>query len=159
MQYISVQTASALTGRTERTFRRWATEGGRMRRGQIDSRGRATVALEDVLPDIGLVLEPGDVELFCLADAGDAEAQNDLALVFMSAGKHEAAVYLLQLAAAQEHADSMHWLGRCYIDGSGVQRDQALGISWLAKAAAKGHVISQAQLDGLVQGATSIRKR
>lgn len=41
----------------------------------------------------------------------------------------------------------MHLLGRCYIDGNGLQRDENIGIMWIAKAATLGHLISH----GLMQ--------
>jgi TPR repeat protein len=44
----------------------------------------------------------------------------------------------------------MQWLGHCYINGKGVQKDENLGVMWLAKAAALGHVIAQGQMNGLI---------
>ena len=40
----------------------------------------------------------------------------------------------------------MHWLARCYLDGNGVAPDVHLGLMWLSRAAAHGHLISQGQL-------------
>ena len=84
------------------------------------------------------------------ADSGDAEAQNDIGQFFAIAGQPKAALYWLQLAAQQDHADAMQWLGRCYVGGDGVPMNVNLGFMWIAKAAAKGHVIAQAQVSGLL---------
>jgi TPR repeat protein len=63
-------------------------------------------------------LEPKDLPVLESADAGDAEAQNDLALIFLSNGKHKDAIYWLELAAKQDYAIAMHGRGRCHIDGN-----------------------------------------
>ena len=77
------------------------------------------------------------------------EAQNELALFFLANDKPEGAIYWLELAAKQGHADAMHWLGRCYIEGKGLAQNVDMGIMWLSKAAASGHIISRHQIDGL----------
>ena len=41
-------------------------------------------------------------------------------------------------------------LGRCHIDGNGVLQDENIGIMWLAKAAAHGHAVSQAQMQAML---------
>ena len=43
----------------------------------------------------------------------------------------------------------MHWLARCYLDGNGVAPDEYLGLMWLSRAAAHGHLISQGQLQAM----------
>lgn len=95
-------------------------------------------------------LEEDDGPLIQGADAGNAEAQNDLALLFLANNKPRAAIYWLELAAKQDYPDAMHWLGRCHIDGNGVFKDENLGMMWLAKAAANGHSISQAQMQAML---------
>jgi len=47
----------------------------------------------------------------------------------------------------------MQWLGHCYINGRGVPKDEHLGIMWIAKAAAQGHVIAQGLMKGLINHA------
>ena len=84
-----------------------------------------------------------DVALLELADAGNAEAQNDLAQVFLARSDPRSAVYWLQQAACRGNADAMNWLGRCLLDGIGVARDEALGLTWISRAAALGHRVSQ----------------
>jgi TPR repeat protein len=98
-------------------------------------------------------MAPGDHRLVFQADAGDAEAQNDIGQLFLLAGKPRAALYWFQQAVQQDNADAMHWLGHCYISGSGVPQDHHVGLMWIAKAAAVGHVIAQGQMTWLIDQA------
>ncbi len=108
------------------------------------------VDLEAIKPHACIPLEEDDGALIHDADMGNAEAQNDLALLFLANNKPRAAIYWLELATKQEYPDAMHWLGRCHIDGNGVLQDQNLGMMWVAKAAAHGHAISQAQMQAML---------
>ena len=91
-------------------------------------------------------MDPVDLAFVLRADAGDADAQSDIGQLFSNAGKHKCALYWFQQAAQKGNSDAMQWLGRCYISGEGVPKDDNLGIMWIAKAAAHGHVIAQAQM-------------
>ena len=95
-------------------------------------------------------MTPGDLAFVLRADAGDAEAQNDIGQLFSIAGKHEAALYWLQQATQQGNPDAMQWLGQCYLSGQGVPKDDNLGIMWIAKAASCGHVIAKTQMNALL---------
>jgi len=112
--------------------------------------GRVTLPFAAIQPYLCIALAPEEHALLARADAcggeGDAAAQNELALVFLSQGKVKSALYWLQRAAAQGHADAMSLLGGCHLRGEGVPRDEAQGLMWLAKAAAAGHMIAQRQL-------------
>lgn len=152
MASISLNNAAALTERSKRTWQR-RVDDGLARRGEDDSSARATVELADVVPLIAIAMNEDDLQRVSAADAGDPEAQNDVALLFLAAGRHEAAVYWLALAAKQEYGDAMHHLGRCHLAGTGVPRDEHLAIMWIAKAAAKGHTIARQQIFALKQGA------
>jgi TPR repeat protein len=46
-------------------------------------------------------------------------------------------------------------MGRAYAEGTGVPRDDNLGVMWIAKAAAGGHLISQAQISGMIRAVTA----
>jgi TPR repeat protein len=107
------------------------------------------VSLEAIRTYICIPLEDDDVPLIKDADSGSAEAQNDLALLFLANQKPRGAIYWLELAAKQEYPDAMHWLGRCHLEGNGVLQDDNLGMMWLAKAAARGHIVSQAQMQAM----------
>ncbi len=149
MQLISLGAAVSISELSERTLWRRITDGS-LRRGADDKRGRTLVSLDDVLAATKLLqVQPEDVELIRQADAGDAESQNDLALLLLAQGRSKGAVYWFNLAASQNHADAMNWLGRCYVEGLGVDQDENLGVMWIAKAAALGHVISEAQMHGM----------
>lgn len=99
-----------------------------------------------IRPHLCLTLDYEDIPFLEKADAGDAEAQNEVALMLISNDKHKSAIYWLELAAKQNFADSMSLLSQCYMNGNGVQQDKNIGMMWLAKAASFGHVIAQAQM-------------
>lgn len=105
---------------------------------------------DDVSPHICILMTPEDIAFVLRADAGDAEAQNDIGQLFSIAGKYEAALYWLQQAAQQGHPDAMQWLGRCYLSGEGVPKDDNLGIMWIAKAASNGHEIAKSQMNAML---------
>ena len=104
------------------------------------------VNLAEVAPLICVTLNREDLDFLVKADAGSADAQNDIGQLFSNAGKPKIALYWLEQAARQGHADAMQWLGRCYIGGEGVPKNKNIGFMWIAKAAAHGHVIAQAQM-------------
>lgn len=155
MQIISIASAITLTEWSESTFRRRIAEGVLTREFEAGPGGRAMVRFDAIQPHVCISLEKEDISLVGEADLGNAEAQNDLALLFLKNTKPRAALYWLELAAKQEYTDAMHWLGRCYIDGNGVAQDNNLGIMWLAKAASQGHAMSQAQMDAMTRKFTS----
>jgi len=101
-------------------------------------------------PHLCVPIPPEDKHFVLLADDGDAEAQNDLGQLFLIADKQKAAFYWFQQAAQQNNPDAMQWLGHCYVNGQGVPKDDNLGLMWLAKAAALGHVIAQGLMNGLI---------
>jgi TPR repeat protein len=149
MRLISLASTVSLTGRSERTVWRWIADGTLTRASDDVKYGKAMVQLDSVTPHICIQIGPEDIDLVLSADGGNAEAQNELALLFISNAKPENAIYWLKMAADQNYADAMHWLGRCYIDGNGVAKDENLGIMWLSKAAAHRHAISQAQMQSM----------
>ncbi len=148
MEAISVEAAIVITERSRRTWWRRIAEDAGLRVAD-DGRGRTMLAWDAVMPHICIPTTSEDLAFVLRADAGDAEAQNDIGQLFSIAGKHEAALYWLQQAAQQGHSDAMQWLGRCYLGGEGVPKDEYLGIMWIAKAASLGHVIAKAQMDAL----------
>ena len=79
------------------------------------------------------------------ADAGSAEGQHRLALVFINgdAGvppNATRAVELFEKAAAQGHRRAQLNLGTLYFRGQGVQRDLVQARAWLEQAAMDGDV-------------------
>lgn len=156
MKAISLDTAMVVTGISKRTLWRRLTDGVIARMAN-DARGRAMLAVEDLLPLLRVPIEPEDCELLIRADRGDVHAQNDLALLFLEAGQPAIALHWLLAAADSAHpdvsSDAMHNLALLYIEGSGVSRDENLGLMWLAKAAAHGHVIAKKQMAALTQRA------
>jgi len=45
----------------------------------------------------------------------------------------------------------MHHLSKLYIGGSGIPKNDSLGLMWLGKAAALGHVIAGEQVTALTR--------
>jgi TPR repeat protein len=107
------------------------------------------VALEALADDIGVELTDEALGLIQLADKGQAEAQTDIAILFMESGLSGKAVYWLRAAAEQGYGDAMHLLGKCYLSGQGVDRDEREGLSWIRRAATGGHLIACAQMQAL----------
>ncbi len=142
---ISLAAGITLTEWSERTFYRKFSSGTLAREVKA---GVSMIALDSIRAHLCIPLDSEELALLEKADAGDAESQNDLALIFLSHGKPKGAIYWLELAARQGCAEAMHWLGRCHIEGTGFVKNDNLGIMWLAKSAAHGHMISQQQMQG-----------
>ena len=149
MGSISIDASIIITEKSRRTWWRRISEGA-VRRVADDRRGRAMLSWDEVLPHICIPMTPEDLAFVLRADAGDAEAQNDVGQLFSIAGKYEAALYWLQQAAQQGNPDAMQWLGRCYLSGEGVPKDDNLGIMWIAKAASYGHAIAKFQMNAML---------
>jgi len=118
MNTLSLDAAVALTGISRSTLWRRVTDGA-LAKGDKDARGRATLALADVLGllrDAGLAdaLGTDDLPVLLRADAGDAEAQADVGALLYLAGAERAALYWLNEAALQGSAEAMQWLGTAH---------------------------------------------
>ncbi|MGZ5050660.1 MAG: tetratricopeptide repeat protein [Methylobacter sp.] len=148
MQHISLQATTTLTEWSERTIRRRLADGTLKCAANNDAH-KTMICFDSIKQDICVALEPDDVQLVKSADAGDANAQNDLALLFLEHNKLKSAVYWLELAAKQNFTDAMHLLGSCYLEGNGVTKDDSLALMWIAKAASLGHPIAQAQIQSI----------
>jgi len=150
MQFINIATAMTLTGWSERTFwRRFAD--GSVRRDTNSAAGKSMVEFDSIKPHMLIPLGVEDYSLVQAADGGNAEAQTDLALLFISHHKLKQGIAWLEAAVKQEHAAAMRLMGRCHIEGQGVDQDDNLGVMWLARAAAKGDPIAQAQMGAILQ--------
>ena len=146
MQLITLPAAITLTEWSERTFWRKFADGSLARE---TVNGKAMISFDLIKPHLCLALSPEDLSVLASAVAGDAEAQNEMALIFLANKKPKGAIYWLEQAAKQGCADAMNLLSQCYMKGSGVPQDENTGMIWLAKAATLGHLISQCQMQGL----------
>lgn len=108
------------------------------------------VALSEIVPLIGVPMNAEDLAVLVKADAGDAEAQDDMGHFFLAAGSSVAARYWLEQAVRQSNPNAMQCLGRCYLEGKIIERDENLAVMWIAKAAAHGHAIALAQVQALL---------
>ena len=133
MDCISLNTVSSLSGLSKRTLWRRVAD-GLLRTQTLGAGERTLVALDDALALSRLRLEPDDRELIREADAGNAEAQCDFALLFLAQNLPEEAVRWLEAAAHQNCPEAMHWLGRCHIAGPGGPADKTGGLGWPARA-------------------------
>ena len=152
MDCISLNTVSSLSGLSKRTLWRRVAD-GLLRTQTLGAGERTLVALDDALALSRLRLEPDDRELIREADAGNAEAQCDFALLFLAQNLPEEAVRWLEAAAHQNCPEAMHWLGRCHIAGTGVPADEKAGMEWIARAASRGHATAPHMIQYLTKPA------
>lgn len=144
---LSISAASSLCAWSERTVWRKLASGHLLRRSP--SGARAAIAWSSLLPHLAFSLDDESIDLLRKADAGCALSQSELALQLIAQRRMVCALHWLHLAAEAGQADAMYWLGRAYLCGDGVAADRNLGLMWLARSAADGHVISDAVLSGL----------
>lgn len=154
---ISLAAAITLTEWSKRTLWRRISDGTLTRGDDHSLDDKAKIGLDAIKAHICIPLADDDYALIASADKGNAEAQTDLALLFLAHAKPASAIYWLELAAKREYANAMYLLGRCYTDGNGLPHNDNLGIMWIARAAALGHVISLAQMDAMRSSFTSQR--
>jgi TPR repeat protein len=147
---INVEAAVWITQLSKRTLWRRLSE-GQITRQENDGEGRTMLTFKDLVPMLCIPVAPEDYDLIVEAAAGDAEAQNNVALLFLDADKPDIGLHWLTLAADQGHPDAMHHLSKLYIGGSGTPKNDSLGLMWLGKAAALGHVIAGEQVTALTR--------
>ena len=137
----------AMAGRSGRYYALGTTSG---RRGSyfslpVGEPGKPTrVSLEDVLPLCALPLESDDPAIIAAADSGDPLAQCELAILFLNAKRPADAITWFTFSAKQFYADAMCFLGRHFLSGDGVPRDEKAGLLWLSRAATKEHPVARA---------------
>lgn len=176
-QAISIRSAAVLSGFSLRTWQRRIQDGQVAHLGGSGVGALVPLAaLADQLPGLW---DAGDLDALLAADGGDALAQAEVgakcaqqllrpALASADDAQAEAAQrmawHFLAEAAQQEQADAMHWLGLLHagqaqkIGGGGqddhsrraAEREEQLALMWIARAAAKGHVIAQRQMGALM---------
>ncbi len=78
-----------------------------------------------------------------LAAKTNAEATFQLAKNALNRGEKEKAFELFQQAANLNHKEAMVQLGRSYLDGVGVEKEQTKALPWLEKAANQGEKTAQ----------------
>jgi TPR repeat protein len=147
---ISLDAATIVMQVSKRTLWRRISD-GQITRQNNDAEGRTMLTFEDIVPMLCVPVTPEDYDLIIEAAAGDAEAQNDLALLFLDADKPEIGLHWLNMAADQGNPDAMHHLSKLCITGTGTPKDESIGLMWLAKAASLGHVIAGQQITALTQ--------
>jgi hypothetical protein len=148
---VSLQAAESLTGLSRRTLWRRVAD-GTLPRLPADAHGRTMLPLAAVANHCTLPATPDLWPLVLAADAGQPDAQCELALRLLEQHKAAAAQHWLEQAARQRHPEATHWLALCTLQGQGRPADEAQGMVWLARAAALGHAVAQAQMARLRPG-------
>ena len=149
MQHLSLQAAITLTEWSERTIRRRLADGSLISAAQQRDSYKNQICYESIRQYFCIPLAEADLAILADADNGDAAAQTDFAVLFLEHDKPKSALYWLEAAAKQNHADAIHLLGSCYLQGKGVSRDNNSAIMWIAKAASYGHQLAQAQIQSI----------
>ncbi|MEA3639663.1 MAG: sel1 repeat family protein [Lamprobacter sp.] len=151
MPTIHFKTAMAITGLSRASLWRRIKDhpGSSETLGESKGLLQTRIHLDSALTWAGLTLDEEERTLIPAADAGDAAAQRELGLVFLGLEQPQRAVHWLHLAAAQQDADAMQWLGKLYAGDEGVEQDEAQAMEWIKKAAAQGHLIAQRQVEEL----------
>lgn len=147
---LSLQAAATIANTSKRTLWRRVTTGG-WQLAPLRSQRRSMVALADVKPFACLSLVDAEWDLLVQADQGNPNAQCDMGLLFLEAGKPTSARYWLEQAAKQRHADALCWLAHLGFASASAQHalpEQAL--AQLTQAASLGHPIAKAQLHRLL---------
>lgn len=145
---VSLQAAESLTGLSRRTLWRRVAD-GTLPRLPADAHGRTMLPLPAVASHCTLPTTPDLWPLVLAADAGQPDAQCELALRLLEQHKPAAAQHWLEQAARHHHTEATHWLALCTLQGWGRPADEAQGMVWLARAAVLGHPVAQAQMAGL----------
>lgn len=104
---------------------------------------RFNLALLMIKPEAGLNdLNKARTLMQELAEAGDAEAQYTLSLMFKdemgaALANLTQATHWLRIAAKEGYADAQFNLGLQYLNGDGVKQDNLSAFQWIGKAAAQ----------------------
>ncbi len=142
---VSALTAGMLTGKNDRTIRRWCDD-------RVISavpgvgKSKYGIPMAEIASHIPVQWDRDRSLMAVRADQGDAEAMNEVALYFMAEDQYELAFPWFRLSAEKGHADAQHWLSKCYFKGWGTEQNKALGLRWLGEAANNGHAIAQDQV-------------
>ena len=152
MQFVSLQAVTTLTECSVRTIRRRIADGTLKCATDEQAYYKTMICFDSIKDNICVTLTPKELELIEEADAGDSNAQTDLALLFLEKNKPKSAIYWLELAAKQQVADAMQLLGRCYLEGYGLAKDENLALMWISKAASLDHSIAIEQIQAIRQG-------
>ena len=151
--FVSTQTAALLTGRSVRTVHNWLESGvilGKdVQAAHIPGGLMRRIDLSSIAANVPTEMTDEFLECVRQADIGDADGMNNVGTYFYGSKEYKIAVVWFDAAAKKGHADAMEWLSICYINGTGVEKNHALGVQWLGTAAALGHRIARAKLQAL----------
>ena len=151
--FVSTQTAALLTGRSVRTVHNWLESGvilgKNAQAAHIPGGLMRRIDLSSIAANVPTKMTDDFLECVRQADIGDADGMNNVGTYFYGSKEFKIAVGWFEAAAKKGHADAMEWLSICYINGTGIEKNHALGVQWLGKAADLGHRIAKAKLQAL----------
>ena len=151
--FVSTQTAALLTGKSVRTIHNWLESGvirGKdVQAAHIPGGLMRRIDLSSIAANVPTEMTDEFRECVRQVDAGDADGMNNVGTYFYRSKEYKIAVTWFEAAAKKGHADAMELFSMCYINGIGVEKNHALGIQWLGKAAALGHSVAKAKLQAL----------
>lgn len=143
----NLTTVMALTGWSKRTLWRRVSDGTVVREDLSEGEKITKLRFNALTQHLCIPISDEDFGLIDQADAGDPEAQTDLAVLFLANDEFKGAMFWLESAAKKDYSEAMHLIGMCHLLGKGFSKNENLGVMWLAKAAAAGHVIAQEQMN------------
>lgn len=157
---VTLNTAEALGGMSRRTLWRRIADGSvRTAPNSVGSQTR--VVLSDVLVVAGAGLPMACYPWLEAAEAGEVDAQCEVALAFLEGGDVKRALYWLRKASDQSCAEALYWRGRLRLgglDGGKVPDEEGMisdvpadreGELWIWQASLKKHAAAAAALDFL----------
>lgn len=92
------------------------------------------------------------------ANAGDVQAQAELADYYQERQDYANAFYWIQKLANQGHAIAQYSLGVMYDNGQGVRQDYTKAIEWYTKSANQGYASAQFNLGVLYADGQGVRQ-
>jgi TPR repeat protein len=92
------------------------------------------------------------------AELGDSDAQYKLGMTYLDDDDYTEGLAWLRQAADQEHAAAQAALGRAYLEGTGVNKNEMKAAIWLTKSAQQGNAMAQNALGTLYVNGTGVEE-
>ena len=145
---VSLNMAAAITGVSKRTLWRRIAEG--VVQAYAGGAGEKTlVDVAELRQAACIPLTDEDVALIFAADNNRAEAQCELGLMFLAAGRSDEALVWLRQAADKYYGEAMYWVARLQLEGAGMEQDIEAARHGFERAADYGHVLARHALEAL----------
>ncbi|MHB1266565.1 MAG: tetratricopeptide repeat protein [Acidithiobacillus ferriphilus] len=155
---VNTQIAALLTGKTIRTINNWlesgVIKGSRVSMANLPAGVMWEINIDSLTPYIQLTLTDeireyiiqADVKVHSNTKVNEATAMVIVGTYFYKAQIYKIAADWFEAAAKKGNIDAMELLATCYLKGVGVEKDPAMGVQWLGKAASLGHSIARVKV-------------